>query len=327
VLQVATELKNSNIQMMRAGVWKPRTRPGSFEGMGAIALPWLQQAKLILHKPICIEVATAEQVELALKHDIDALWIGARSTVNPFTVQEIADALKGVNIPVLIKNPINPDVELWMGGIERISKAGITQIAAIHRGFSSYGKSKYRNAPMWSIPIELRRRMPELPIICDPSHITGKRNMIQLISQRAMDLQLDGLMIEIHPNPDSAWSDAAQQITPTTLNEILQNLKIKTGNSITNQNDVIQIEELRQQIDELDAEVIDIIAKRLQVAEKLGIIKYANNVPIYQHDRWNEIVNTRTQQGKNADINEEFILALFRLIHDKSISIQLKQKG
>ncbi len=310
--------------MMRAGVWKPRTRPGSFEGMGAIALPWLQEAKAILQKPICIEIATAEQVELALKHDIDMLWIGARTTVNPFMVQEIADAIKGVDVPILIKNPINPDLELWIGAIERITKAGIKNIAAIHRGFAAYGKHKYRNAPMWSIPIELRRRMPELPIICDPSHITGNRDYIANMSQKAMDLQMDGLMIETHPTPDLAWSDAAQQVTPDVLITILNNLKFRTNTIITDNADIELIDEYRLQIDQLDAEVIDLIAKRLSIAAQLGIIKDKNNVPIYQHERWNEIVTSRTANGITQSMDADFVLQLFQLIHDKSIKVQLK---
>lgn len=323
MINVASQLKDAPICMMRAGVWKPRTKPGGFEGMGEKALPWLQTAKAIHGKPICIEVATPEQIELALRYNIDCIWIGARSTVSPFIIQELADALRGVKIPLLIKNPINPDIDLWQGAIERFANAGMQDIGAIHRGFSSYDKnSKYRNKPNWTIPIELKRRMPELPIICDPSHITGRRDLIAHVSQRAMDLHFDGLMIETHPSPDDAWSDAKQQVRPNILKKILSELKIKNG-SVTDLNAQLQIEDIRQMVDSLDAELVDIISRRMQLMKKLGGIKAENNISVFQPERWREIIENRTKQGIPLALNEEFILKLFEVLHDKSIKVQL----
>jgi chorismate mutase len=323
IIDVATQLKNIPFDMMRAGIWKPRTKPGGFEGMGEQALPWLNIAKQIHGKPITIEVATPQQIELALKYNIDCLWIGARTTVSPFNVQELAEALKGVDIPVLIKNPVNPDIDLWQGAIERFMNVGLTNIGAIHRGFSSYDKnSKYRNKPNWSIPIELRRRMPDLPIICDPSHITGRRDMIAFVSQRALDLQFDGLMIETHPTPDEALSDAAQQITPNVLDEILANLQLKHYNNLDFDLQE-KISDIRNIVDSLDAEIVDLIARRMSIIEQLAVVKKENNISVYQPDRWREIVNNRTKQGAALNLNEEFILKLFEVIHDKSIKTQL----
>jgi chorismate mutase len=323
VVDVATQLKDAPIHMMRAGVWKPRTKPGGFEGMGEAALPWLQKAKAIHGKPICIEVATPQQIELALKYNIDCIWIGARSTVSPFLIQELADCLKGVDIPLLVKNPINPDVDLWQGALERFMNAGITNIGAIHRGFSSYDKnSKYRNKPNWMIPIELKRRLPNLPIICDPSHITGRRDLIEYVSQRAMDLHFDGLMIETHPTPDDAWSDAKQQITPTVLKQLLANLQLR-NNETSDTTVQLQIEDIRQMVDSLDAELVDIVNRRMQLMKKLGTLKSANNISIYQPDRWREIIENRTKQGKQLELHEDFILKLFEVIHDQSIKMQL----
>jgi chorismate mutase len=323
VIDVATQLRDAPIHMMRAGVWKPRTKPGGFEGMGKAALPWLQEAKKISGKPVCIEVATPEQIELALAHNIDCLWIGARSTVSPFIIQELADALKGVAIPLLVKNPINPDVDLWQGALERFMNAGIKDIGAIHRGFSSYDKnSKYRNKPNWMIPIELKRRLPDLPIICDPSHITGRRDLIAYVSQRAMDLHFDGLMIETHPSPDDAWSDAKQQITPSVLKQLLTNLQLRT-NVATDTNLQLQIEDVRQMADSLDAELVDIVSRRMQLMKKLGALKIENNVSIYQPERWREIIENRTKQGNALELSDEFILKLFEVIHDQSIKMQL----
>jgi chorismate mutase len=325
VLEMATAIKQLPVNMMRAGVWKPRTKPGSFEGMGAQALPWLQQASKLMQKPICIEVASPEQIELALKHDIQCLWIGARTTVSPFVVQQLADALKGVQIPVMIKNPINPDVDLWQGAIERIMNAGITNIAAIHRGFSSYDKAtKYRNKPNWNLPIELRRRMLQIPMICDPSHITGNRDLIEMVSQRAMDLRFDGLMIETHPTPDNALSDAAQQITPSRLAEILQNLVI-TDDKIASQDVQMQLEILRQQIDSLDAEVVDLIARRMSIVEQIAGVKKEHGISVYQPERWQHIIETRTKQGNSNQLDEAFIHKLFEIIHDKSIKVQFSK--
>jgi chorismate mutase len=322
---IASALRNAPIHMIRAGVWKPRTKPGSFEGVGAAALPWCQMAKMQSGKPICIEVASPEQIELALKHHIDCLWIGARSTVSPFIVQELADCLRGVNIPIMIKNPVNPDIDLWQGAIERFQKAGINDIAAIHRGFSSYDKtSKYRNKPNWSIPIELKRRLPQLPIICDPSHITGNRALIEYVSQRAMDLQFNGLMIETHPTPDAAWSDAAQQITPDELQKIISHLKINKLNTIADVSVQMQLEELRQMIDSLDAEVVDLIARRMNIVEKIAGLKKENNIAVFQPERWQQVIESRTKQGSPLQLEDTFVLKLFELIHDKSIRTQFK---
>ncbi len=319
LLAIAEGLKNLPVDMIRAGVWKPRSKPGHFEGMGETALPWLNQVQKITHKPVCIEVANTQQVELALKYNIDAVWIGARTTVNPFVVQEICDALKGNAIPVLIKNPINPDVELWSGAIERMMAIGITDIAAIHRGFSSYDStSKYRNKPMWAIPIELKRRYKDLPILCDPSHIGGNRDLIEPISQRALDMDFDGLMIEVHPSPDDALSDAKQQITPEILKVILSNLILRkpTVDSDT------EIENIRLILDSMDAEIVDILGKRMEVVKKLALIKKKYNMPIFQQDRWCEIIESRNKWGKANDLDETFILQLYQLIHDKSIKTQ-----
>lgn len=319
MLSIAEGLKSLPVDMIRAGVWKPRSKPGYFEGMGELALQWLNQIQAITQKPVCIEVANTQQVELALKYKLDAVWIGARTTVNPFVVQELCDALKGSKIAVLVKNPINPDVELWSGAIERFMRIGITDIAAIHRGFSSYDNtSKYRNKPMWALPIELKRRYKDLPVLCDPSHIGGKRELIAPISQRALDLDFDGLMIEVHPTPDTALSDASQQVTPDTLKDILQHLILRkpTVDSDT------EIENIRLVLDSMDAEIVDILGKRMEVVKKLAQIKEKYNMPIFQQDRWCEIVASRNEWGQANDLSPEFILQLFQLIHDKSIKTQ-----
>lgn len=321
MLSIANSLRDMPIHMIRAGVWKPRSKPGFFEGRGEQALPWMQQVKAISGKPVCIEVATREQTELALKYNMDAVWIGARTTVNPFMVQEIADALKGSGIAVLIKNPINPDVELWSGAIERMQQVGIENIAAIHRGFSSYDTTtKYRNKPNWAIPIELKRRYKDLPIFCDASHICGNRTLIPFIAQRALDLDFDGLMIETHPTPDAALSDAKQQITPNELAILLDQLIIRNACKESTQND---IEQVRQILDTMDAEIVDIIGKRMELVERLGLIKKENNMPIFQQERWREIVDSRTIWGEKNNLDASFILKLFELIHDQSIQTQL----
>jgi chorismate mutase len=319
---LAKAFKNMPVDMIRAGVWKPRSKPGYFEGRGEEALKWLKNLSSISSLPICIEVANKEQVELALTYGISAMWIGARSTVNPFMVQEIADALKGTKVAVLIKNPINPDIELWSGALERISNAGIENIAAVHRGFSSYDPtSKYRNKPNWAIPIELKRRYKDIPIFCDASHICGNRALIPTISQRALDLDFDGLMIETHPNPDLALSDSLQQLSPSELRELLFNLILRTPINNSSQQD---IEQIRQILDSMDAEVVDILGKRMELVLQLGKIKLENNMPIYQADRWREIVESRTQWGKSNKLDAAFIHKLFELIHDKSIATQIK---
>jgi chorismate mutase len=321
MLSIANALKSMPVHMIRAGVWKPRSKPGFFEGRGEQALPWMQQVQAISGKPVCIEVATREQTELALKYNMDAVWIGARTTVNPFMVQEIADVLKGSGIAVLIKNPINPDVELWSGAIERMQQVGIENIAAIHRGFSSYDTTtKYRNKPNWAIPIELKRRYKDLPIFCDASHICGNRTLIPFIAQRALDLDFDGLMIETHPTPDAALSDAKQQITPNELSLLLEQLIIRNTCKESTQN---EIEQVRQILDTMDAEIVDIIGKRMELVERLGLIKKENNMPIFQQERWREIVDSRTIWGEKNNLDANFILKLFELIHDQSIQTQL----
>ena len=324
VLETATALKKLRVHLFRAGVWKPRTRPGSFEGTGIEALAWLKEVKDTLQLPVAIEVAEPQHVEQALAHAIDVLWLGARTTVNPFQVQRIADALKGVNMPIMLKNPVNPDVSLWQGAIERIERAGITDIAAIHRGFSSYNTASfYRNPPNWLIPIELKRRRGDIPIICDPSHITGKRELITEVAQKAMDMHFEGLMIEIHPRPDEAWSDAAQQITPDALEQVLSNLVIRKE-YIADMAKGAELEYLRQLMDTMDAEIIELIARRMELSERLGNVKKACNMTAYQPDRWREIVATRGEEAKKHALPEDFIVALYEKIHHESIKKQLE---
>jgi chorismate mutase len=323
MISIAESFKDSNIDMIRAGVWKPRSKPGFFEGRGEIALQWLQEVKRISGKPVCTEVANQEQVALALKYNIDAVWIGARSSVNPFVVQEIAESLKDSKVAVMIKNPINPDVELWCGAIERFKQYGFESIAAIHRGFSSYDPSPiYRNKPMWALPIELKRRYDDLPILCDASHISGNRTLLQKVAQRAMDLDFNGLMLETHPNPDAALSDAKQQITPARLFEIIKDLHIRNATTTNVQQ---EIEAIREVLDSLDAEIVDLIGKRMELVKQLGPIKRTHNIPIYQADRWREIIDSRTQWGKNNQLKEQFIFKLFELIHDTSIKTQCEE--
>ncbi len=311
------------VKLLRAGIWKPRTRPNSFEGMGTIALPWLKNAGNAVGLPVCTEVANAKHVEEALKAEIDVLWIGARSTVSPFIVQEIADALRGVDIPVFIKNPVNPDLALWMGGIERMQQVGIKQIAAIHRGFSSYNKTMYRNVPNWEIPIELKRQAPELPIICDPSHIGGKRDLIATISQQAMNLKFDGLMIETHRSPDDAWSDAAQQVTPKALAEIIANLETNQKEA-TNTDEFPKLNAYRQEIDRLDNYILELLAERMGIAEEIGVFKQTNHIAIHQPTRWAETVKKAIAIGQTNGLSQEFILELFQKIHNESIERQSK---
>ena len=323
VLQTAQALVAVGIDMYRAGVWKPRTRPGSFEGNGEQALQWMQEVKQQTGLKYTVEVAEPAHVELALKYGADALWVGARTTVNPFHVQHIANALKGVNVPVLVKNPVNPDVELWEGAIERFEAAGITDIAAVHRGFSGYSTAiGYRNQPNWPIPIELKRRRPQLPIICDPSHISGKRMRIAEVSQKAIDLHFDGLMIETHINPDEAWTDARQQVTPAQLGEILARLVVKEEytQDMTIQ---VQLEYLRQQMDAVDAEIVDLLAKRMELSEQVGEIKRGGNVTVYQPARWREIVETVTGRAGIAGLDKDFVTDLYEKIHHESIRRQL----
>jgi chorismate mutase len=323
VLEVAAALSGMNVQLMRAGVWKPRSKPGSFEGNGAIALEWLQEARQLYKIPITIEVAEPEHIELALKYGVDVLWIGARTVVNPFQVQRLADALKGVDIPVMVKNPVNPDVDLWQGAIERFERAGIRSVAAVHRGFSGYtAAAGYRNQPNWPIPIELKRRKPELSMICDPSHITGNRERIAEVSQKALDMHFDGLMIETHPNPEAAWSDAAQQVTPAKLKAILEGLIVRVENT-HDMSGLEQLEYLRQQMDSMDAEIIDLVARRMELSEKIGLVKKMCNMTVYQPIRWREIVETRGDRGAAMGLAREFVTELYEKIHHESVRIQL----
>ncbi len=309
------------IDLFRAGVWKPRTRPGAFEGQGAAALPWLRRVKEETGLRTTIEVANGNQVYEALKHGVDVLWVGARSTVNPFSVQEIADALRGVDVPVLIKNPVNPDLDLWVGAIERIRNAGVTQIGAIHRGFSAYAKSKLRNAPYWEIPIELRRRMPDLPLICDNSHICGNREDLREVAQQALDLNYDGLMTEVHPTPDAAWSDAKQQITPFIYSELVRSLVVRRETT-DNREFLENIENLRHKIDELDLELLNLLARRMRIAEDIGRYKSRNNISILQTVRWNEILERGYTHGRRQGLNDEFIERFLSAVHQESIAHQ-----
>lgn len=321
VLDTAHGLANQGIDLFRAGVWKPRTRPGAFEGNGAVALPWLRRVKQETGLRTTIEVANGNQVYEALKHGVDVLWVGARSTVNPFSVQDIADALRGVDVPVLVKNPVNPDLDLWIGAIERIRNAGVTQIGGIHRGFSAYAKSKFRNAPYWEIPIELRRRMPDLPLICDNSHICGNREDLLEVAQQALDLNYDGLMTEVHPTPDAAWSDAKQQITPFIYSELVRSLVVRR--ETTDDRDFLEnIENLRHKIDEVDLELLNLLARRMRIAEDIGRYKSRNNISILQTLRWNEILERGYAQGRQRGLNDEFIERFLSAVHQESIAHQ-----
>jgi chorismate mutase len=323
VLKIAHELKNSDVSIFRAGIWKPRTRPGGFEGVGEIGLKWLQKAKAETGLLMATEVATAAHVKLALEHDIDVLWIGARTTVNPFAVQEIADALQGTDKIVLLKNPVNPDLSLWIGGLERLYNANIKKLGVIHRGFSTYEKTKYRNNPEWQIAIDLQNRFPDLPLICDPSHITGRRDMIQEVSQQALDLNYDGLIIETHIDPDNAWSDAAQQVTPATLKQMFIDLRVRKvtdDESEYNQ----KMAKLRMQIDEFDGKLLEILGNRMKVADKIGLLKKEKNVAILQNQRWNEILGKMILEGEEKGLSSEFVMQMFKAIHQESISHQEK---
>jgi chorismate mutase len=317
----AAVLSKHNIHVLRGGIWKLRTRPDSFQGIGLKGLKWLKEAGRKNNLPVMVEVASPNHVEESLKAGIDVLWIGARTTVNPFLVQEISDALKGVDVPVLIKNPINPELELWIGAIERIFKAGITRIGAIHRGFSAFEKTKYRNVPTWQLPIELRRRFPNLPLICDPSHICGNRELIPSVAQTALDLNFDGLMIESHINPAAALSDVQQQLTPEALGELLKSLIIRKPSI----DDVIfqnLLEELRARIDRIDDDIINLLSERMSVAREIGEYKKENDITILQVERWNEILRTRLQSGINRELTKDFIVKMCELIHDESIRHQ-----
>ena len=317
VSQIKTE---GYANVIRAGVWKPRTRPGSFEGMGEAALPWLIEAKKETGLPIAVEVATPQHIELALKYGIDILWIGARTTVNPFNVQDLADALQGVDVPVLIKNPVNPDLALWIGAFERINRAGIKKMGAIHRGFSNAQETKYRNSPMWNIAIELKTMFPELPMIGDPSHMAGKRAYLFELAQRALDLNYDGLIIESHRDPDKAWSDASQQLTPHALGEMLHELHVRKAEYGTDYQS--QLDTLRSKLDNLDRELLEALGTRMSLVEQLGEYKRDNNVAVLQMDRWRQLRKNRADLGKQLNLYPDFVEELFELIHMASIRKQ-----
>jgi len=324
VTETAVRLhKTGKVDMMRAGIWKPRTRPGSFEGIGTKGLPWLQHARKLTGIPVAVEVATGKQVEDALHFDVDVLWIGARTTVNPFSVQEVADALRGVDVPVLIKNPINPDLELWIGAVERVAKAGIKQIGLIHRGFSSYGNTEYRNAPMWHLAIDMKLRNPGMLFINDPSHICGRRDILQDVAQKAIDLDFDGLIIESHIDPDKAWSDAKQQITPERLGEMLDSIRWRKED-VASEEFHAALEKLRQQINQLDDELMQILGQRMRISEKIGQYKKDNNITILQTNRWNAILDRAYQKGDKLGLSKEFITKYFDAVHMESINHQNK---
>ena len=324
VLQTAEQItKTNSIQAFRAGVWKPRTRPGGFEGMGATALPWLQEVQEKFRIPVAIEVAQPEHIELALKHDIRLFWIGARTTANPFSVQEIAEALPGVDCQVLIKNPIHPDLQLWIGAIERILNSGVKHVAAIHRGFHTASKNTFRNTPLWHLPIELKVNFPDMPVICDPSHISGRRDLVFDIAQNALDIGMNGLMIETHIHPEEALSDKAQQITPTELHALLSKLQRKensTANPIFNE----QLHKIRSEIDQVDHEILKLFKKRLVLIEKIAVEKQKNNITAFQLERWTQILKTRIEWGEEQELSKDFTEKLFQLIHEESIRLQIE---
>lgn len=319
VMATATQLCKKGIKIFRAGIWKPRTKPGGFEGVGTVGLPWLQRVQQELGMLVATEVATPRHVEAALEAGIDLLWVGARTVANPFAMQELADSLKGADVPVLVKNPVNPDLELWIGGLERINGAGIKRLGVIHRGFSSYDKKLYRNMPMWHIPIELRRRIPDLPIFGDPSHIGGKRELIAPLCQQAMDLGFDGLIIESHCSPDNAWSDAAQQVTPDVLDFILDKLVIRDVPQSTE-----SLETLRKQIDECDNSIMELLARRMRVSREIGQYKREHNMTVVQTSRYTEILEKRGAQGVLCGMSAEFMKSIFEAIHEESVRQQIE---
>ena len=319
VMETAKALANKGIKIFRAGVWKPRTKPGGFEGMGEEALPWLQRVKQETGMLIGTEVATPKHVEAALNAGLDMLWVGARTSANPFAVQELADSLKGVDIPVFVKNPVNPDIELWIGALERINGAGITRLAAIHRGFSSIDQKLYRNAPMWHIPIELHRRCPNLPIICDPSHIGGRRDLIAPLSQQAMDMGFEGLIVESHCNPDCAWSDANQQVMPDVLNFILDRLVVRNTKESTESLNI-----LRQQIDELDNRLMELLTKRMRISREIAAYKKEHSMAVVQTARYSEILDKRAAQGVLCGMDADFIKSIYEHIHEESVRQQME---
>jgi len=318
VLQTARSLAAQDIKIFRVGIWKPRTKPGSFEGVGVTGLPWLKKVKKETGMYVATEVATKEQAGAALAAGVDILWIGARTTVNPFAVQEIAGALRGMDIPVLIKNPVNPELDLWLGAIERFHRVGIRRLGAIHRGFSSHEKKDFRNEPIWQLPIELRYEIPNLPVFCDPSHITGKRELVPLVSQQAMDLNFDGLMIETHCDPSVAMSDANQQITPKELHRLLSSLIVRDENRPGE-----KLSSLRKRIDHLDEQLLDLLAERMRVSCEIGTYKREHNMPLLQSTRYNELLEERMRLGCTKSLNIQFVREILKEIHDESIRQQM----
>lgn len=319
VIETAKDLVKNGIKIFRAGIWKPRTKPGGFEGVGSVGLTWLQEVKKETGMLVSTEVANKQHVEEALNAGVDVLWIGARTSANPFAMQEIADSLTGVDVPVLVKNPVNPDLELWIGAMQRIYNAGIRQIGAIHRGFSAYGKHLYRNMPQWHIPIELRRRMPNLTIICDPSHIGGKRELVAPLSQQAMDMGFDGLIIESHCNPDCAWSDKSQQVTPEVLNFILNMLVVRDTTQTTE-----SLTMLRQQIDQIDGELIEALSKRMRISREIGQYKKEHSMPVVQTGRYDDILNSRAASAEELGMSGDFMKVVYQAIHEESVRQQIE---
>ncbi len=327
VMEVASLLKEkSPPSVLRAGLWKPRTRPGSFNGVGMKGLKWLIRVKEEFGFKITVEVASPGHVEACLKAGIDILWLGARTVSNPFSIDEIAEVLKGVDIPVLIKNPLNPDIDLWIGAIERVSRAGVTRIAAVHRGFSPFERTRYRNMPKWEIPIELRRRINNLPVLCDPSHISGDAALVRELAQKAMDLNMDGLMTEVHHDPTNALSDNKQQLLPDVYGEMIDKLVIRRSN-IDDPGFLNDLEELRNQIDSIDFQIVELISRRMEISDQLGEYKFLNNVSVLQMERWMEILRTRIEHGTNLGVDTVFTERLLKLLHQESIRRQTEVMG
>jgi len=315
-------LKNEGkTQLIRGGIWKPRTRPDSFEGIGVTGLPWISEASKEVGIPFAVEVANAKHVEQALRYGTDVLWIGARTTVNPFAVQEIADALKGITIPVMIKNPINPDLNLWIGAFERLQQAGITDLTAIHRGFSVYKHDTYRNVPTWEIPIALKQELADIPLICDPSHIAGRTDLLLEVSQKAMDLNYNGLMLETHPSPQNAWSDAKQQITAEALSDLLDALILRSN--VVEQRSYETLDNFRKQVHVLDTELFDLLMKRMQISEEIGRFKKEHNITILQEEHWKKLLDSRLQMAKSLHLSDDFVRSILDAIHLESITRQI----
>ena len=319
VMETAKDLAKNGVRIFRAGIWKPRTKPGGFEGVGSVGLTWLQEVKKETGMLVATEVANKQHVDEALNAGVDVLWIGARTSANPFAMQEIADSLVGADVPVLVKNPVNPDLELWIGAMQRIYNAGIRQIGAIHRGFSAYGKHLYRNMPQWHIPIELRRRMPELTLICDPSHIGGKRELVAPLSQQAMDMGFDGLIVESHCDPDSAWSDKSQQVTPEVLNFILNMLVVRDTTQTTE-----SLTLLRQQIDQIDNDLLEALSKRMRISREIGQYKKEHSMPVVQTGRYDDILNSRAAAAEELGMNGDFMKTVYQAIHEESVRQQIE---